>query len=76
MCTSVGGFCTRACRCLQSPEEGARYPEVGVTDNCEPMTWVLGIELESSGRAANRLTVELFLQPLVEILNHEFQRRN
>jgi hypothetical protein len=39
-----------------------RVSETGVVDGCEVPWWVLGIEPESSGRAACALTTELSLQ--------------
>ena len=35
-----------------TPEDGLACPGGGVTGDCEPLMWVLGTELQSSGRSA------------------------
>lgn len=36
-------------------EEGAGSPGAGVTGGCEPLAWVLGTKLGTSGRATSAL---------------------
>lgn len=40
------------CGCSRRPEEGVRFLGVGVTGCVSHLAWVLGTELESSGRIA------------------------
>lgn len=41
--------------CPWRPEESVRSPETGVTDDCEPPVWVLGMKSGFFARAANAL---------------------
>lgn len=38
--------------CLKSLGEGVGFPGVGIVGGCEPLRWVLGPELGSSGKAS------------------------
>lgn len=52
----MGEFCLHKCLHPQRSEEGTRSPGTGVIGGWLWMAmWVLGIELESSGRAARAL---------------------
>lgn len=48
-------LCTCECRCPYSPEQGIITPIITPGAGCELPTWMLGIELRSSLRAADGL---------------------
>lgn len=41
------GACMCECRCLESPEERVKCPEIGLTGIVSGLTWVTGTELRS-----------------------------
>lgn len=49
--------------CPWWPEEGLRYPGAEVMGDCEHTTWVLGIELMSSGSAKHIQQIIYDVQP-------------
>jgi hypothetical protein len=53
-CTSAYGVCVQ---CLYQPEEGIVSLVARVTDSCEQPCKVVGIELQSSGRASRALNL-------------------
>ena len=55
---------------LRWPEQDSGFPGAGVKSGCEPLKWVLGIELQPS-RALSALATESALQPT----RLNFQRR-
>lgn len=57
-------------RYQQRPESNIESPRAGVTGSYEPPTWVVGMELRSSGRTSNVLKAEPSLQP--ESLDFKF----